>query len=272
MAGGVDFPDGTRYHIYAECTIPCDEPVMKPVPVRANMWLDPDGHRVRKNEIQARAGRGVSVMILGSIYLLCLLVGLIWAVVATIMGGIHTDMGGHDFGDHGFGDHGIGGHGIGDHGTAEGGHGLAGDYSGAEIQFSPLSPVVLATFITAFGAFGLIGLYAMSVAALISIAIAVAGAFIIASAVFYLFAKVFSITQGTSEARQSDLLGTTAEIITPIPEKGLGEVAYVIRGSRYNAPARCESGEALPRFAQVTIVATSGTTLTVRLKDVDPYQ
>ena len=39
------------------------------------------------------------------------------------------------------------------------------------------------------------------------------------------------------------LVGYSASIITPIPENGVGEIAYVQGGSRYTAPARSESNE-----------------------------
>lgn len=182
-------------------------------------------------------------MFLASLYLLCLLVGLIWAIVATVLGGFHTDIGGH--------------------GVDAGGHEIGADSGGSEIHFSPMSPVVIATFVTAFGAMGLISTYALGVGAVMSVFFSVAVAAAIGGLVFYVFTKIFAVTQSSSEARQSDLAGTTAEVITPISAGGLGEVAYVLRGSRYTAAARTADGRAIARNRTVTIVKMVGGTMYV---------
>jgi membrane protein implicated in regulation of membrane protease activity len=190
-------------------------------------------------------------MILPTIYLICLLVGLIYAVMATLLGGLHLGGDGHDF------------H-AGGHDGAGGGHEGAGDGAGgSELHFSPMSPIVIATFVTAFGAMGLIALFALKIGALLSAGFALAVALAIAAAVFAAFTKIFAVTQSSSEAHQSELVGIQGEVITPISKDGLGEVAYVQRGSRYSAPARSMDGRPVARGTLVRIVRLVGNTLVV---------
>jgi hypothetical protein len=65
-------------------------------------------------------------------------------------------------------------------------------------------------------------------------------------------------TQSSSEPHVADLVGATATIITPIPENGVGEIAYVYAGSRYTAPAREERGVAIGNGASVKITRVAG--------------
>ena len=47
------------------------------------------------------------------------------------------------------------------------------------------------------------------------------------SVVLWLFNAVFRHTQSSSESHVASLIGQTAVIVTPIPENGVGEIAYV---------------------------------------------
>ncbi|MCX7918029.1 MAG: NfeD family protein [bacterium] len=181
---------------------------------------------------------------LAALYFFCLLVGLIYAIIATILGGHHFDFGGG-------------------HEVDIGGHDVGTEVSGGELQFSPLSPVVIATFITSFGAMGLIALFALKVSALVSVLVSVVVALAIAAIVFMLFAKLFSVTQSSSEAQISELIGTIGEVITPISATGLGEVAYIQRGSRYSSPAKSADGNPIDRNVSVKIVKVVGNTVYV---------
>jgi membrane protein implicated in regulation of membrane protease activity len=55
------------------------------------------------------------------------------------------------------------------------------------------------------------------------------------------------------------LLGQEANVISPIPSDGVGEIAYVQGGSRYSAPARTENGVAIPAGRPVKITRIVGT-------------
>jgi hypothetical protein len=174
------------------------------------------------------------------IYTACLVLGLLYAIISAFAG--------HLFGGHDGGDVGTGGH-------AEAGY----DHSGVP-GISFFSPTVLACFVTAFGACGLILNHIESTRSVwISAPIsAVAGAGM-AFVALLLFNWMFSKTQSSSESRVASLTGQTAAIITPIPVNGVGEIAYVQGGSRYTAPARTETGVAVAAGKPVRITRVVGT-------------
>ena len=174
------------------------------------------------------------------IYTACLALGLLFTVISLFAG--------HLFGGHDGGDVGTGGH-------AEGGY----DHSGVP-GISFFSPTVLACFVTAFGACGLILLHIESTRSVwINAPISAAAGAIMAFLALLLFNWMFSKTQSSSESRVSSLAGQTASIITPIPANGVGEIAYVQGGSRYTAPARTEAGTPVPAGKPVRITRVVGT-------------
>jgi membrane protein implicated in regulation of membrane protease activity len=175
------------------------------------------------------------------IYIACLALGLMFTIISAVASHF---FGGHD----GSGDVGTGGH-------AEAGY----DHSGVP-GISFFSPTVLACFVTAFGACGLIlthieGTHSMWISAPIS-AVAGVGMALVAFAVFN---WMFQQTQSSSESRAASLVGQTASIITPIPPEGVGEIAYVQGGTRYTAPARAENNVAVPAGKPVRITRIVGT-------------
>jgi membrane protein implicated in regulation of membrane protease activity len=137
-----------------------------------------------------------------------------------------------------------------------------------EPGISFFSPTVLASFVTTFGAVGLIltridATHSVWVSAPISL---VAG-FIVALAVLWFFNTVFSKTQSSSESRVGTLIGQTAAIITPIPENGVGEISYVQSGSRYTAAARAEKGGIIGAGKTVKITRIVGSQFFVDTTD-----
>src|SRR6266853_6881497 len=155
---------------------------------------------------------------------------------------------GHFFGGHEAG---------GDVGT--GGHAEAGyDHSGVP-GISFFSPTVLSCFVTAFGACGLIlSRIEATKSVWISAPISAMAGLIMATLAFLLFNWMFEKTQSSSEVRVASLVGQTASIITPIPENGVGEIAYVRGGSRYTAPARTETGTSVAAGKPVRITRIVG--------------
>ena len=124
---------------------------------------------------------------------------------------------------------------------------------------TPLNPVVVAIFLVSFGGTGLAAmqLFDWNIA---SLAVAAPSGFVLAAITFTIFNKIFSVTQGSSEPAQQEIVGKDAEVITPIPENGLGEIAYTRRGSRFTAAARSESGAAVAKNAIVTVTRIVGHT------------
>lgn len=171
------------------------------------------------------------------IYLICFGVGLLFAVVSAFFAQF---FGGHD--------------------AHADGHAEAGFDSHDMPGFSPLSPTTIASFVTAFGGFGLILCKIPATASpWINVPLAAMGGFSVAAAVFALFSRVFRATQSSSEGRVGALVGQKATIVTPIAPGGVGEIAYVQGGSRYTAPARAEDSRAIGNGATVRIVRIVGT-------------
>jgi membrane protein implicated in regulation of membrane protease activity len=174
---------------------------------------------------------------------------------------------GHDSGDGGP----AGGHPAaessshGDYGVDGSGHGAthASSGGGAEFHFPFFSPLALATFCAAIGAWGLIAQFGFRVAGDRSLLIAIPAALATAWLVAWASWRLVRGSTGTSVIRLSALAGSPAEVITPIPAGGVGEVAALVAGQRFTAPAREADGGALARGAAVTIVRMVGTTLLV---------
>ena len=183
------------------------------------------------------------------IYTICLVVGLAFAFISAVAGHF---FGGHD-----------GGGSVGTGGHAEAGY----DHSGVP-GISFFSPTVLACFVTAFGACGLIltkveATRSVWVSAPISAVAGLAMAFV----TFLLFNWMFKQTESSSESRVASLVGQEASIVTPIPENGVGEIAYIQGGSRYTAPARTENGSPVPAGKPVRITRIAGTQYYVDVKN-----
>lgn len=175
------------------------------------------------------------------IYVICFGVGLLFTLLSAVMSG------GGDGGEV---------HADGHADAGGGGHDMPG--------FSALSPTTIATFITAFGGFGMIlARIEATKSPFVSAPLAVLGAFAVAAAVLSLFRRVFSATQSSSESRTGSLVGHSATVLTPISADGVGEIAYVDGGSRYNAPARSEGGLPIASGRSVVIKRIVGSSFFV---------
>lgn len=174
------------------------------------------------------------------IYLVCLGVGLIFTLLTAFFG--HLFGGGHE------------GHVDGSGGHAEAGADLS-DMPGV----SAFSPTVITSFVTAFGGFGIIFHQIPAThSPFVSAPLAVLCGLLTAGGVLWLLRQLFSRTQSSSEAKIGHLVGVMAHIITPIPENGVGEIAYVQGGTRYTAPAREENGAPIQSGKAVRIVRIIG--------------
>lgn len=177
------------------------------------------------------------------IYFICFGVGLLFTIISAVLGHL---FGGGDIDAHA------------DIGT--GGHAEAGFEHTGMPGLSPFSPTTIASFITAFGALGMIFSKVEATRSVwVSAPLSLLGGLLMAGGVFLLFNKIFSHTQSSSESRVGSLLGLNATVITPIPQHSVGEIAYVQGGSRYTAPARSESGAAISGGQTVRIHRIVGT-------------
>lgn len=172
------------------------------------------------------------------VYGICLVAGLIFTVISV--------MAGHFFGH-------------GDHVTGSGGHVEAGADSSDAPGISIFSPTIIASFITAFGGFGLIfSQFPKTSRPEISAPLSLVGGLVVAGAMLLFLRSVFRHTQSSSESHVAELVGATANVITPIPENGVGEIAYVVGGTRYSAPARAENNAPVPNGKTVKITRIVG--------------
>lgn len=183
-----------------------------------------------------------------TIYLFCLVVGLVFTLLSALFGHF---LGGHE-----------------GHVAGSGGHAEAGADSSDMPGISIFSPTIIASFITAFGGFGIIFTEIPATAkAFVSAPLSIFAAMLVAGAMYKLLSALFRHTQGSSESHVAALVGTEASVITPIPENGVGEIAYVVRGTRYTAPARVDDGTAIAAGKSVKIKRVVGTQFYVEPAD-----
>jgi membrane protein implicated in regulation of membrane protease activity len=177
-------------------------------------------------------------MTIGLLYIGLLLLGVFFAILTGGMGWL-SDLGGGDV-----------------HVDASG-HLDAG-------HIHPVSGTTVATFVTGFGAGGTLAHYAFNWSRTGSLLLATGSGLLLAAAAFVILDVIFSQTQAGSEFDSEALIGRTAEVITPIPKDGAGEVAFEVKGQRESTAARSIDGAPLPRGRLVVIEKVTGSTVHVR--------
>jgi hypothetical protein len=181
-----------------------------------------------------------------TIYLFCLVVGLVFTLFSAVAGHF---MGGHE-----------------SHVSGSGGHAEAGADGSDMPGISIFSPTVIAAFVTAFGGFGMVlSEIPATNKAFVSAPLSIVGATLAAGTLYKLLSSLFRHTQGSSESHIAKLAGTDANVVTPIPENGVGEIAYVVGGTRYTAPARMEDGTSVAGGKLVKITRVVGTQFYVKI-------
>lgn len=198
-------------------------------------------------------------------YIALAVLGAGYLVVSVLMGHLFDFSGGDAHAGHV--DAGGADHAHMDYGVDSTGHGdaTASAHGAAEFHFPFFSPLALATLFACLGAYGLIAQFGLKVAEGTSLLVAIPAAFGTAYLVTYMGWRIVSSSRGSSQIRLQDLAGSPAEVITPIPKDGLGEVAALVGGQRFTAPARESEGREVPRGAQVTVLRMVGTTLLVKV-------
>ena len=179
-------------------------------------------------------------MTIGILYIGLLIIGVVYAVIAGALGWLA------DIGD---GDIHVDGSGHLDAGHAH-----------------PISGTTLATFITGFGGGGTVGHYLFEWPLIGSLGLATAAGLVLAGAAFGVLELIFKETQAGAEFIMEQTVGREAEVITPIPESGTGEVAYLAKGQREVGMARSADGSAIPKGRLVVVEKVVGPTLYVREK------
>lgn len=175
-------------------------------------------------------------------------IGVIYAIVILIggsLGEVHLP--------HGFDFH-LGQHDI---------H-VGSEVNSGEVGLPSLSPVTIASFVTAFGAFGLIAQGLFDASTIWSLAAAATGGLIAAIIAHFAFGYFLIKPQGSSEVTIKDIVGAVAEVITPIPANSVGEVAFVAQGGRVTYPAKSATGKTINRNTTVVIERIVGGVVLVR--------
>jgi membrane protein implicated in regulation of membrane protease activity len=180
------------------------------------------------------------MMSIGLIYVCLLVVGVVYALITGAMGWL-GDIGGGIHADAGV------------HGDAGPSH--------------PISGTTMATFITGFGGGGVMASYLFHWRTIPGLGFAFASGLLVAAAAYGVLELIFSQTQAGAEFSADEVAGRECEVITTIPEGGMGEVAYVVRGQREQAAARASTGAVIPKGRIAVIDKVMGQTLYVRPKD-----
>jgi membrane protein implicated in regulation of membrane protease activity len=178
-------------------------------------------------------------------YLVCFFLGLGFAVLSGILGGVfsggaeaHVDVGGVH---------------------VPGGSGVEGP-----VHFPLLSPVTLAMFVSTFGGVGYLLKHLTAWPAVVQVPVAGVSGVLVGGGVSWLFFRIMRSVESSSQPLAEEGVGAEAEVILAIPAEGLGEIAFVLRGSRTTSPARSDDGQAYPQGASVRIVKSVGGTYLVR--------
>ncbi|HEX5043772.1 MAG TPA: NfeD family protein [Candidatus Polarisedimenticolaceae bacterium] len=177
-------------------------------------------------------------MSIGLLYIALLIFGVLFAMMSGAMGWL-SDLGGGDI------------H-VDASGHLDTGHA------------HPISGTIVAVFVTGFGAGGTLGHYLLKWGTVGSLLLATGSGLVLATAAFLVLDLIFSQTQAGSEFAADAMIGRTAEVTTPIPENGAGEVAFEIKGQHESASARSIDGTAVGRGRLVVIEKVTGATVHVR--------
>ena len=118
--------------------------------------------------------------------------------------------------------------------------GDAPSFDQGEVGLPALSPMSISSFVTAFGAAGLISAQLFGASAGTSLLFAVGGGLAVGVIAQLIFIYIFS-PQTSSLRTQQDIVGLSAEVITPISAGGVGQIALVSRGVRVTYSARAKA-------------------------------
>jgi hypothetical protein len=130
--------------------------------------------------------------------------------------------------------------------------GHAGHHTGN--AFSPFNGFTLMAFLCWFGGAGYLltryHLFSMGLALTFAVVTGVAGAALI----FLFLARVLLPCERVLLPEDTEMRGTIARVSSSLRVNGTGEILFSLNGTRRCAAARAETGEAIPRDAQVLIL------------------
>jgi membrane protein implicated in regulation of membrane protease activity len=202
---------------------------------------------------------------LNCVYFFLFILGVGYALVAAVLGGLsHVDVPGIDIDIPGVDLH-PGEPDI--HIELPFGHDVSHDVDHPDVGLSPLSPIIIATFITTFGGTGLIINILIPSLPVLSLMASTISGLGLSILMFLFYTRVLMAAQGSSEVRAGEVVGRMAETSTAIEEGKIGQVVLVARGARTRVMARSADGQPIPRGVKVEIVEESGNVVLVRPKE-----
>jgi hypothetical protein len=182
-----------------------------------------------------------SLVGLNCLYFACLVIGGGYATIILLTGAIHDihlphfDLGGSA------------------HVDLSSGHDFSAIDNG-NVKVPALNPISIASFVTAFGAFGVISGQLFAVSAPFSLLWATGAGVVVAAIAHFAFGYFLIGPQGSSQIRDTDIVGAEAEVIIPIPADSVGEIALNAVGTRLTYPAHSATGMAIARGTPVVVV------------------
>jgi len=127
-----------------------------------------------------------------------------------------------------------------------------------DVGVSPLSPITIASFITAFGGIGVIASQFFKIDARWSLVWAAGGATVMSGLMFLFYSQFLIRSQASSEVRASEIIGTVAEVSVPIGKDVTGQVSYSTKAGRMLSMAKSVDGSDIQRGQLVEIVRIIG--------------
>ncbi len=187
----------------------------------------------------------------------CLIGGVIFTVVALLIGDMigghgdvgHPDIGGGEAGHAGFGSHDAGSDGHGWH-------------------LDVLKPAVVVGAITAFGGAGIMLNRYSTLSASWVLPVAIAIAAVMGALIYLLYIRPLRNAESSIGYSINDLVGRTCEVSVAIPEIGYGEVLVPIGNGLVNHTATGD-GALLPRGSKAVVVAVEQGVLVVAPLELD---
>jgi len=166
-------------------------------------------------------------------YWICFGGGLAWVLLAGALGAI----------SHGF---------AGVHDTEQADPAARVVHSERDFRYNPFTLLSLMGTLAGFGGGGLVGAN-VGLKLLGSVACAVLGAGVAAILLWLIIGKLLYKLHLHSSDHISDMIGLEAEVLTPVEPDSSGEIAYVLDGTRYTAPARLMHSGVAVRSSKVRI-------------------
>lgn len=130
-----------------------------------------------------------------------------------------------------------------------------------------IEPMTIVGAITAFGGAGLLLTEYAGLGAGATVILALLIAFLLGAGVFFLYVKPMKNSENSTAYSVNDFAGALAEVITPIPEKGYGEVLVRAGAGYSNQIAGSFDGRPIPGGSRVVVVEVKDSTLYVSAMD-----